>query len=107
VSPGDRPDLPLAQEPHLGLRAPLTGTGALGGVQPAAGPFPLEEEPALWPAVDGQAPQALPQVAPRPRAAAVPVRERLPATGSNVTPAAGVLLLLGAALGLRIRRGRP
>jgi hypothetical protein len=107
VTPGDRADLPLAEEPHLGLRPPLTGTGALGGVQPVAGPFPLEEEPALWPAATGHAPAALPQVAPRARRTAVPARQGLPATGLAVTPVGGVLLLLGAALGLRLRRLRP
>jgi hypothetical protein len=107
VTPGDRADLPMAEEPHPGLRPPLTGTGALGGVQPVAESFPLEEEPALWPAFSGQAPGALPQVPPRPRTTAVPAQQELPATGLAVTPVGGVLLLLGAALGLRIRRVRP
>lgn len=106
MTPGDRPDLPLTEEPHLGLRPPLTGTGALGGVQPVDGPFPQEEEPALWPTTIGPAPAAPASAAPRPRASGTAASGRtLPATGLAAGPAGG-MLLLGAALGLRVRRLR-
>ena len=105
MTPGDRPDLPLAEEPSSGMRAPLTGTGALGGVQPVDGPFPLEEEPALWPSVSGAVPAARRGTAPRRRTTAVPVRAAaLPATGPGTGAAAGLLLLLAAGLGWRARR---
>lgn len=105
-APGDRPDLPLAEEPVLGLHPALTGTGALGGVQPVDGPFPLEEEPALWPAQSGASAAGLPSGRPAPRTTGTdrrPGARTLPATGLAAAPAAGVLLLL-AALGLRARR---
>ena len=46
---GDRPGLPLGEEPHLVLRAPLAGTGARAGVQPVDATLALEDEPAVWP----------------------------------------------------------
>lgn len=109
---GDRPDLPLAEEPLLGLRPGLTGTGALGGVQPAPGPFRLEEEPALWPSVRGAQAAPLPSVAPEPRRAAPgpgpgPATATLPATGAVPGTVTALPLLLAAALALRARRLRP
>lgn len=105
MTPGDRPDLPLAEEPSGGLRGPLTGTGALGGVQPVDGPFPLEEEPALWPAVKGTAPVARAATAPRGRRAqATAGGAALPATGPGTGAAGALLLLLAAGLGWRARR---
>ena len=105
MTPGDRPDLPLAEEPAAGLRAPLTGTGALGGVQPVTGPFPLEEEPALWPTTSGAVPAARRGTAPRAGRGGSPQRAAtLPATGPGTGAAAGLLLLLAAGLGWRARR---
>lgn len=106
MTPGDRPDLPLAEEPHLGLRPPLTGSGALGGVQPVKGPFSLEEEPALWPRHAGASAAARPGREPVRRALPGAGRTTsLPATGLGAVPAAGGFLLL-AAVGLRLRRLR-
>jgi hypothetical protein len=105
VTPGDRPDLPLAEEPSGGLRAPATGTGALGGVQPVHGGFPLEEEPALWPTASGAVPAARAGTAPRRRRAQAPAAgAALPATGAGTGAAGALLLLLGAGLGWRARR---
>lgn len=105
MTPGDRPDLPLAEEPSGGLRAPATGTGALGGVQPVDGPFPLEEEPALWPTVTGAVPVARAGNAPWGRRAQAPAGgAALPATGPDTGAAGGLLLLLAAGLGWRARR---
>ena len=106
MTPGDRPDLPLAEEPALGVRAPLTGTGALGGVQPVRGPFPLEEEPATWPSVSGTVAAPLPSSAPAARGSgpASSSSRRLPSTGVAGGPAGVGLLLLAAGLALRARR---
>lgn len=107
MTPGDRPDLPLATEPALFLHPRVTGTAAPLGVQPAPGPFRLEEEPALWPGVAGvPAPARVVPLAPvRPRpapgapAGAAPVRG-LPATGlpGVLSVVGGVVLGLAALL---------
>lgn len=47
MSPGDRPDLPLAIEPAIVLRAAAIGAPAPGPVQPVDHQLGLEEEPAL------------------------------------------------------------
>lgn len=104
MTPGDRPDLPLAEEPSLGLRPAGTGTSALGQVQPVDGPFALEEEPALWATVSGAAPHARPGPAPRGRGVPAGARAALPATGAGAGATAAMMLLVTAALGWRARR---
>lgn len=111
MSPGDRPSLPLAEEPFLALHAPTAGTALPSDVVPAGGPFALEEEPALHPLAPagtaGTAAARLPGRPPTRRTGAgAPAAPSLPATGGALPAGAGLVLLgLGALVRLR-RRGQ-
>lgn len=56
AGPGDRPGIPLEEEPLEAFRPLTAGAGEPRPVVPTAGgPPELEEEPALWPDVgDGR-----------------------------------------------------
>lgn len=108
MTPGDRPSLPLAEEPFLALHAPTAGTVLPSDVVPAGGTFALEEEPALHPlAPAGTAAARRPGRAPgRGTRAAAPAAPALPATGGTLPAGAGLVLLGFAALVRLRRRGR-
>lgn len=113
MSPGDRPSIPLEEEPALFLHPTSTGGAVPQRLQPVRGGFGLEEEPALWPSVRGRSAPALDSRPPAARArrttdpAAGPAAGRaLAATGPG-TSALGAIGLVGlaAVLRLRMRRG--
>lgn len=105
MNPGDRPSIPLASEPFLFLHPRGIGQVAPLAVQPAPGPFGLEEEPALWPLATGPTPAGSPP-GRRGRAAVAsrPSGPRLAATGLPAVPIVGAALLGLAAV---LRRRRP
>jgi hypothetical protein len=119
MRPGDRPSVPLEEEPALFLHPVATGAAVPGGVQPVRGGFGLEEEPALWPSVRGSSAPALPSRLPAGRAATSTAHGTargtaggtawsgvtLAATGGGLPPVAGAAILgLAAVLRLRSRR---
>lgn len=110
MSPGDRSSIPLEAEPFLFLHPTGAGRAVPGAVQPAGGPFGLEEEPALWPGDTGAAVRTVrPVRPPRPRSTPDSAGPSgggvLPVTGLRGLPVLAALLLALSEL-LR-RRGQP
>lgn len=105
MKPGDRPSVPLAEEPFLALHAPSAGTALPSDVVPASGPFALEEEPALHPlAPAGTVAAPLPgRTSVRRTGPAGTASPTLPATGGSL-PAGASLVLLGLGALVRLRR---
>ena len=108
MSPGDRPSIPLEEEPALFLHPTSTGGAVPQPVQPVGSGFGLEEEPALWPSVRGTsapAPGSRPPLGRSGEAAGRASGRSLAATGPG-TSAVGAMGLLGLAAVLRLRMRR-